>query len=129
MRKSTLMTQCPGGLPLGRVKFGEGLATQVLVQGGYLSRICSRMAPSAATTVGIYTLSGEPHMNGRSFRARSTSSVRCGIQTSLDAGLPVEPLNERARDVVPYDHDPEHAVLAQERRGAANLWAPQCGGP
>jgi hypothetical protein len=26
--------RCPGGLPLGRVKFGEGLVTQVLVQGG-----------------------------------------------------------------------------------------------
>ncbi len=37
---------------------------------------------------------------------------------TLDAGLPVAPLNERARDFVPYDHDPQHAVLTQERRGA-----------
>jgi hypothetical protein len=50
--------------------------------GDVLSRIRSRMAPSAATTVGIYTLSGEPHMNGRSFRARWTSSVRSGIYSS-----------------------------------------------
>ena len=82
-RKSTLMTQCPGSLPLGRVKFGEGLATQLLVQDG-LRRIQDPFENGAFSRHNGWHLRiiRSADMNDRSFRARSTSSVRCGIQSS-----------------------------------------------